>query len=142
MENVAIKGPDSEQQVVGPPVSAAKNDIGAWTKAAEGFARKQGVSADDLIVIEEQGVERVAAHKSIKGARAAEVIPEIIANAVAGIPMSKRMRWGRSRDEFLRPVQWLVLLLGDAVLPLRLFGLESGRESRGHRFHHLSLIHI
>ena len=64
VENVAIKGPDSEQQVVGPPVSAAKDDSGAWTKAAEGFARKQGISADDLIVVEEQGVERVAAHVS------------------------------------------------------------------------------
>ena len=136
VENVAIKGPDSEQQVVGPPVSAAKDDSGSWTKAAEGFARKQGISADDLIVVEEQGVERVAAHVSQKGAQATEVIPDIIANAVAGIPVSKRMRWGRSRDEFLRPVQWLVLLLGDAVLPLQLFGLESGRESRGHRFHH------
>ena len=136
VENVAIKGPDSEQQVVGPPVSAAKDDSGAWTKAAEGFARKQGISADDLIVVEEQGVERVAAHVSQKGAQATEVIPDIIANAVAGIPVSKRMRWGHSRDEFLRPVQWLVLLLGDAVLPLQLFGLKSGRESRGHRFHH------
>jgi glycyl-tRNA synthetase beta chain len=136
VENVAIKGPDSEQQVVGPPVSAAKDDSGAWTKAAEGFARKQGISADDLIVVEEQGVERVAAHVSQKGAQATEVIPDIIANAVAGIPVSKRMRWGRSREEFLRPVQWLVLLLGDAVLPLQLFGLGSGRESRGHRFHH------
>ena len=136
VENVAIKGPDSEHQVVGPPVSAAKDDNGAWTKAAEGFARKQGVSADDLIVVEEQGVERIAAHVSQKGAQAAEVIPDIIATAVAGIPVSKRMRWGRSRDEFLRPVQWLVLLLGDAVLPLELFGLESGRDSRGHRFHH------
>ena len=136
VENVAIKGPDSEQQVVGPPVSAAKDDSGAWTKAAEGFARKQGITADDLTVVEEQGVERVAAHVSQKGAQAAEVIPDIIANAVAGIPVSKRMRWGRSRDEFLRPVQWLVLLLGDAVLPLQLFGLESSRESRGHRFHH------
>jgi len=136
VENVAIKGPDSEQQVVGPPVSTAKDDSGTWTKAAEGFARKQGITADDLTVVEEQGVERVAAHVSQRGARATEVIPDIIANAVAGIPVSKRMRWGRSRDEFLRPVQWLVLLLGDAVLPLQLFGLESGRESRGHRFHH------
>ena len=136
VENVAIKGPDREHQVVGPPVSAAKDDNGAWTKAAEGFARKQGVSADDLIVVDEQGMERVAAHVSLKGAHAAEVIPGIIATAVAGIPVSKRMRWGRSRDEFLRPVQWLVLLLGDALLPLELFGLESSRDSRGHRFHH------
>ena len=136
VENVATKGPDKEHQIVGPPVSAAKDESGAWTKAAEGFARKQGASAEDLIVFEEQGVERVSVHVSQKGAQAAEVIPDIIANAVVNIPLSKRMRWGRSRDEFLRPVQWLVLLLGDTVLPLQLFGLESGRESRGHRFHH------
>ena len=142
VENVAIKGPDSEQHVVGPPVSAAKDDGGAWTKAAEGFARKQGVSADDLMIVEEQGVERVAAHVSQKGAQAAKVIPDIIANAVSAIPVSKRMRWGRSRDEFLRPVQWLLLIFGDAVLPLELFGLGSGRESRGHRFHHNSPVTI
>ncbi len=142
VENVAIKGPDSEQHVVGPPVSAAKDDGGAWTKAAEGFARKQGVSADDLMIVEEQGVERVAAHVSQKGAQAAKVIPDIIANAVSAIPVSKRMRWGRSRDEFLRPVQWLLLIFGDAVLPLELFGLGSGRDSRGHRFHHNSPVTI
>jgi glycyl-tRNA synthetase beta chain len=80
-------------------------------------------------------VERIAAHVSVKGAKAADVMPSIIASAVSGIPISKRMRWGRSRDEFLRPVQWLVLLLGEDIVPLELFGLSSGRESRGHRFH-------
>lgn len=136
VENVAIKAPDTEQHVVGPPLSAAKNDAGEWTKAAEGFARKQGLSTNDLLIVEEQGAERIAAHLSQQGAEAAEVIPGIIANAVSAIPVSKRMRWGRSRDEFLRPVQWLLLLFGDRALPLELFGLTSGQNTRGHRFHH------
>jgi glycyl-tRNA synthetase beta chain len=136
VENVTIKAPDIEQRVVGPPLSAAKNDAGEWTKAAEGFARKQGLSTDDLLIVEEQGAKRIAAQVSQQGAQAAEVIPGIIANAVSAIPVSKRMRWGRSRDEFLRPVQWLLLLFGDSALPLELFGLTSGQDTRGHRFHH------
>lgn len=136
VENVTIKAPDIELCVVGPPLSAAKNDAGEWTKAAEGFARKQGLSTDDLLIVEEQGTKRIAAHVAQQGAQAAEVIPGIIANAVSAIPVSKRMRWGRSRDEFLRPVQWLLLLFGDSALPLELFGLTSGQDTRGHRFHH------
>lgn len=136
VDNVAMKAPDTEQHVVGPPLSAAKNDAGEWNNAAEGFARKQGVSTDDLLIVEEQGAERIAAHVSQRGAQAAEVIPDIIASAVAAIPVSKRMRWGRSRDEFLRPVQWLLLLFGEQTLPLDLFGLNSGPSTRGHRFHH------
>jgi glycyl-tRNA synthetase beta chain len=136
VEDVAAKGPDKEQRVVGPPLSAAKDDQGQWTKAAEGFARKQGLTPNDLSVVEEQGVERIAANVSHVGAAAADVIPDIITAAVSAIPVSKRMRWGRSRDEFLRPVQWLLLLFGENVLPLELFGLKSGRDSRGHRFHH------
>ena len=130
------KGPDLNNSVVGPPLSAARDSDGQWTKAAEGFARKQGVTTAELDVVEEQGVERVVAHVSQKGADAASVIPELVARAVLAIPVSKRMRWGRSRDEFLRPVQWLVLLLDDEVLPLSLLNLTSGRETRGHRFHH------
>ena len=136
VENVAAKGPDTDQHVVGPPLSAARDDQGQWTKAAEGFARKQGLTPDDLSIVEEQGVERIAVNVSHVGAAATDVIPDIISAAISAIPVSKRMRWGRSRDEFLRPVQWLLLLFGDNVLPLELFGLRSGRDSRGHRFHH------
>ena len=75
-KDVGIKAPDTENSVVGPPLSAARDDKGQWTKAAEGFARKQGLSPDDLSVVEEQGVERIAAHVSVKGAKAADVMPE------------------------------------------------------------------
>ena len=117
--DLETKGPDLNNSVVGPPLSAARDADGQWTKAAEGFARKQGVANAELDIVEEQGVERIVAHVSQKGADAASVIPKLIARAVSAIPVSKRMRWGRSRDEFLRPVQWLVLLLGEEVCHCR-----------------------
>ena len=135
ISDVTLKGPDIERTVVGPPVSAARNEEGDWTKAAEGFARKQGITLDALLIKEEQGVERIVANIAQVGVEAASVIPEIVSAAVNALPVSKRMRWGRTRYDFLRPVQWLVLLLGKATLPLELFGRHSGRESRGHRFH-------
>jgi glycyl-tRNA synthetase beta chain len=135
ISDVTLKGPDIERTVVGPPVSAARNEEGGWTKAAEGFARKQGITLDAWLIKEEQGVERIVANIAQIGVEAASVIPEIVSAAVNALPVSKRMRWGRTRYDFLRPVQWLVLLLGKATLPLELFGRHSGRESRGHRFH-------
>jgi len=135
ISDVTLKGPDIERTVVGPPVSAARNEEGDWTKAAEGFARKQGITLDALLIKEEQGVERIVANIAQIGVEAASVIPEIVSAAVNALPVSKRMRWGRTRYDFLRPVQWLVLLLGKTTLPLELFGRHSGRESRGHRFH-------
>ena len=135
ISDVTLKGPDIERTVVGPPVSAARNEEGDWTKAAEGFARKQGITLDALLIKEEQGVERIVANIAQIGVEAASVIPEIVSAAVNALPVSKRMRWGRTRYDFLRPVQWLVLLLGKATLPLELFGRHSGRESRGHSFH-------
>ena len=135
ISDVTLKGPDIERTVVGPPVSAARNEEGSWTKAAEGFARKQGIALDALITREEQGVERIVANIAQVGVEAASVIPDIVSTTVNALPVSKRMRWGRTRYDFLRPVQWLVLLLGEDTLPLELFGRHSGRESRGHRFH-------
>jgi len=140
VKDVATQAPDESRDVIGPPLSAAKDAQGVWTKAAEGFARKQGIEVDALVVREEQGVERISAHVAQIGAKACDVIPTIVADAVGSIPVSKRMRWGRNRDEFLRPVQWLVLLFGEEVLPLELFGLEAGRDTRGHRFHHNAAI--
>ncbi len=136
VRDVTVRGADQERHVVGPPLSAARDEQGQWTPAAEGFARKQGIDTSALTISGENGMERIVAHVIQTGAAAQDVIPEIIKNAVSAIPVSKRMRWGLSRDEFLRPVQWLLLLFGEEVLPYEQFGLISGRESRGHRFHH------
>lgn len=136
VDGLSTQAPDSEQQVLGPPAANARDSEGNWTPAAQGFAKKQGIEPDALEIIDTDKGPRLGLNKVERGAHAADVVAEIIADAVAAIPVSKRMRWGRSRHEFLRPVQWLVALLDDQIVPLSLFGLESGRDSRGHRFHH------
>ena len=136
IKNVALEADDETIEVAGPPLASAKTKSGEWTPAALGFAKKQGVSAEDLIEIDDPKGPRLGLRRIQKGAVAASVLPDIISAAVAAIPVAKRMRWGRERHEFLRPVQWLVALLGEEVLPVSLFGLNSDNRSRGHRFHH------
>jgi len=136
IKDVALEADDETIEVAGPPLASAKTESGEWTPAALGFAKKQGVSAEDLIEIDDPKGPRLGLRRIQKGAVAASVLPDIISAAVAAIPVAKRMRWGRERHEFLRPVQWLVALLGEEVLPLSLFGLNSDNRSRGHRFHH------
>ena len=77
-----------------------------------GFAKKQGVEVTELAVINTAKGDRLGLRRTERGAQAAAVLPEILANAVASIPVTKRMRWGRERHEFLRPVQWVLALLG------------------------------
>ena len=136
IKDVALEADDETIEVAGPPLASAKTESGEWTPAALGFAKKQGVSAEDLIEIDDPKGPRLGLRRIQKGAVAASVLPDIISAAVAAIPVAKRMRWGRERHEFLRPVQWLVALLGEEVLPVSLFGLNSDNRSRGHRFHH------
>src|SRR5690606_22433382 len=76
-------------------------------------------------------------HRSTKpGARTADLLGEVLAEAIAGMPIPKPMRWGDHDYAFARPVHWLVVLLGDAVVPVQVLGVASDRMSRGHRFEH------
>lgn len=136
VNDLALEAPEKNVEALGPPVTAARDANGEWTAAALGFARKHGVEVETLIALPTPKGERLGLRRTEAGARAAGVLPEILTTAVAKIPVSKRMRWGRAHHEFLRPVQWVVALLGDQVLPVSLMGVASGRETRGHRFHH------
>ncbi len=125
VENVPIRQPDRHLERRGPAVSAAFGPDGTPTKAAEGFARSCGVAVADLLV--QVSLE--------PGALTADLIPGIVINALAGLPIPKRMRWGDRDDEFVRPVHWAVLLFGDAVIPATILGVQTGRITHGHRFH-------
>ena len=142
IKDVQEQAEDSELEILGPPVAAARAEDGSWTPAAAGFAKKQGVNPSELKVIMTDKGERLGIRKIAKGALCTEVLPNVVQEAANAIPVSKRMRWGRERYEFLRPVQWLVLLYGDMEIDVSLFGLASGRISRGHRFHGQSSIVI
>ena len=136
IDKLTLEAPDREQEVLGPPAAAAKDAEGKWTPAALGFARKQGIDVEALQELNSDKGPRLGLRRQVVGARAEEVLPEIIGKAIEAIPVSKRMRWGRQRHEFLRPVQWLVALLGSNIIPVETLGLTSGRATRGHRFHH------
>ncbi|NGX17511.1 glycine--tRNA ligase subunit beta [Wenzhouxiangella sp. XN24] len=117
----------------GPPMRVARVD-GAWTRAAEKFAASAGVDCDALVEQEEAKGSYVYAHKTETGAAAATLLPGLVESALAALPVPRRMRWGAAEAEFVRPVHWLVMLLGPDVVACSMYGIEAGRHTRGHRF--------
>jgi glycyl-tRNA synthetase len=125
--------PDAERVVRGPRQSAAFDAEGNVTKAAAGFARGQGVSAEELHDLDVDGVEYVAVTKPDPGRGAAEVLSGVLAEIVSGLRSDKNMRWNDAKLSFTRPVRWLVALLGDQVVPVSVSTLAAGRITRVHR---------
>lgn len=131
---LAARQPDREVERRGPALAAAFKD-GEPTRAAQGFASSCGVAVDELIHLETDKGTWLGHRFEQPGEAVTALLPEIIAKAVAGLPVPKNMRWGASRIEFSRPVHWLVALYGNDVVGAEVLGLEAGRETRGHRFH-------
>ena len=134
VDNVADRTPDIEEEVLGPPKSAAFEDDGRPKKAAEGFAKKNGATLDAVRIVKTDKGEYAAVTRKEKGREAASVIAEIAAALPARIPFKKSMRWGAGDLAFGRPIHWIVALFGDEVVPGSFSGIAFGRESRGHRF--------
>jgi len=121
-------------RVKGPAIKAAFDADGNPTKAAEGFARGQGVAVSDLVRGTEPGGEYVFALKHTDAAPAATVLPDLLASIAADISWPKSQRWGSGEARFIRPVRWLLALFGSEVVPVRFAGLTAGRVTQGHRF--------
>ncbi|SIT69886.1 glycyl-tRNA synthetase beta chain [Ectothiorhodosinus mongolicus] len=119
----------------GPAVAAAFDDAGKPTPAALGFARSCGVEMADLQTLETDKGHWLVHRQMQLGSALAKLLPDIVATALAALPIPKRMRWGNNDAEFVRPVHWLVLLYGDQVIDADIMGISAGRETRGHRFH-------
>ena len=135
VEGLSVHQPPRPIERLGPAVTAAFDAEGRPTRAAEGFARSNGVAVDQLERVATDKGERLAFRTTEAGQSARELLPQLVAAALDQLPIDRRMRWGASREEFVRPVHWLVMLLGDDIVPARILGVESGRLSRGHRFH-------
>ena len=121
-------------RVTGPPKKVAFDAQGMPTRAAEGFARAQGVSVDRLQVILTERGEYLAVERAEGGHPAAAVLPAVLDRLVTALPFAKQMRWGLGDARFSRPVRWVVALLDEVVLPLAVTGVPSGRVTYGHRF--------
>ena len=124
------------RSVAGPPAEAAFDAYGNPTKAAEGFARKQGVAVGDLVVREGRDGRRVVfAEVPGESQAVADLVPDIAKRLIEGIRFSKTMRWGDGIGlRFSRPVRWIVAKLDERAIPFELYGLTAGDVSLGHRF--------
>ena len=130
-----VKPVQADQHVVrkGVSVAAGMKD-GVPTKALEGFARSCGVEIGSLKIIHD-GKQDVYAHEFTQaGQTLAALLDEIINTAIKKLPIPKVMRWGSSTHTFVRPVHGLVALHGTDVVPVNVLGLDSGRQTLGHRF--------
>ncbi|MGH7740642.1 MAG: glycine--tRNA ligase subunit beta [Candidatus Eiseniibacteriota bacterium] len=125
---------DLDEEAMGPAVRVAYDADGKPTRALLGFCAGKGVSPDDVRRVSTPKGEYVAVSLHVAGRRAAEVLPAMLAALATRISFPKTMRWLADDTRFARPVRWLLALLGDRVLKVEAFGLEAGRESRGHRF--------
>ncbi|MEM5537549.1 glycine--tRNA ligase subunit beta [Neptuniibacter pectenicola] len=129
------KQADRDIERRGPSVKAPE-------KAVEGFARSCGVTTDQLETITTDKGDYFNFRNTEEGKATALLLPTLVENSLNKLPIPKRMRWGASRVEFVRPVHWLVMLLGDDVIDCEILGLTSGRKTRGHRFHYNNEIEL
>ena len=132
---VAAAQDDRKMAQKGPPVRIAFDEAGEPTKAALAFAERCGVDVAQLEREKTADGEWLTYSSVEKGRATAELLPEIVQASPDALPIPRRMRWGAREDEFVRPVHWLIMLHGDAVVPGRVLGVESGNLTRGHRFH-------
>jgi len=132
--------PDTMFERRGPTLTAAFDGQGSPTQAALGFAQSCGVEVDQLETLENKKGAWLVYRQQQLGRQTSELLSAIIESALAHLPVPKYMRWGMLDVAFVRPVHWLVMLFGDDVIDASMFGVRSGRETRGHRFlHHETL---
>ncbi len=132
--SLAPSEPDRASEVVGPPRSVGYTSDGMPTRAAESFAAKQGVPLKALVTVKTAKGEYVAARSERKGRRAAEVLAEFLPAVIAGINFPRTMYWtSPAGAHFIRPIRWLVVLLGGKVVKISVDGVASDRFTRGHR---------
>jgi len=131
---IAEKQDDLEQGFNGPPKNVAYDEKGNPTKAALGFAKKQGVSVDDLDIVKTPKGEYLHVNKLVPGRPTSEVLAEILPDMILSVPWPKSMRWGNIDCLFVRPIHWILCLLNGKVVPFELGGIQSDNFTRGHRF--------
>ncbi|MBI5515508.1 MAG: glycine--tRNA ligase subunit beta [Deltaproteobacteria bacterium] len=142
VESVADEAPAREEELLGPPEGAARTPDGRWSKAAEGFARKCDLPVDALTLADTPKGRYLRAVKHHPGAPASALLPEVLGAVCRRLTFAKSMRWGDGDTAFGRPVRWLLGLHGTHVVPFSFAGLQSGRETYGHRFLHPGAVSV
>jgi len=135
--DVDRKTPDNDLVIWGPPTKVAFGDDGKPSRAAEAFASKNDLAIDKLQdFVENDGQQdKLCVRRTEPGIQTKALLADIINRSLAQLPIPKRMRWGDKKEEFVRPVQWAVLLFDDEVCEEHILGIKTSNNSRGHRFH-------
>ena len=131
---IADKQEDTVQEMTGPSKKAAFDEQGNPAKAAFGFAKKQGISVDELQIIETPKGEYLYVKRTMPGRHTREILSETLPELIASIPWPKSMRWGHGTFSFVRPIHWVLALYNSEVIPFEVAGVRSGDKTRGHRF--------
>lgn len=135
IRNLSDAQPDKPVEKRGPAVKAAFDDAGNPTRALTGFANSLGITPDQLDTLETDKGSWVVYRTVEQGKPTVELLPELVDQSLAALPIPKRMRWGAHRTEFVRPVHWLIMLYGNKVIDTPIMNLTPGNKTRGHRFH-------
>ena len=135
IENLASAQPDKTVEKRGPAIQAAFAPDGTPSKAASSFAASCGTTFEQLERLKTDKGEWLAFTQVVKGQATENLIPDIIRQSIAALPIAKRMRWGSFSTEFVRPVHWAVLLYGEKVISTEILGLTTSNTTLGHRFH-------
>ena len=130
VKGAADRQPDEEIKKRGPSIQAAFDVEGNPTRAAQGFARGQGIDASELV---KEG-DYTWAHVVSQGKKVEDVLPALFTSLITGLNFARSMRWADEEAHFIRPVRWLVALCDDQVVPMEFAHVKSGKVSRGHRF--------
>lgn len=126
---------DKQVEKLGPAVTVAFDNDGNAKPAAIGFAKSNGVEVADLSRKQGDKGERLAYVADVKGQKTSELLQDLLQKAISQLPVPKAMRWGDSSDQFSRPVHWVLAIMGEETLAVKLFGLNADNLSFGHRFH-------
>ena len=133
VEELAEKQDDIDEIKKGPAKKIALDKDKNWTKAAEGFARGQGMSTDDIYFEELKGTEYAYVHVQKEGKKAADILLGM-SDIIKAMTFPTKMRWDSHDFEFVRPIHWLVSLFGSDVIPVKILDITAGRKTEGHRF--------
>ncbi|WEV36133.1 glycine--tRNA ligase subunit beta [Lactobacillus sp. ESL0677] len=133
VEELAEKQADIDEVKKGPAKKIAQDADGNWTKAAQGFARGQGMTTDDIYFEELKGTEYAYIHVKQEGKKASDILLGM-SEIIKAMTFPTKMRWDSHDFEFVRPIHWLVSLFGSDVIPVKILDITAGRKTEGHRF--------
>lgn len=119
----------------GPAIASAYDTDGKPTKAAQGWAAGCGITVEQAEKLETDKGAWLLHKAKVAGAATVSLLPEVVQQALAKLPIAKPMRWGNSTAEFIRPVHTIIMLYGNDVVPASILGRASGNQTHGHRFH-------